>query len=182
MPLPNQSSLLSQLIKGQEKAYKELFDTYYPLLVSLANKMTHDVELARDCAQGTLVKIYEKRNTLSGIVSLEAYLKRAVINESINVVKKASGIVSLGESTAEETANEYRHLIEEAEEEANIWKEIEALPGQCRHIFKLNRFEGFSNQEIAEQLGISKRTVETQISIALKKLKAKLLAFFELIF
>lgn len=140
-----------------------------------------DVDLARDCAQGVFIKLYEKRDTLNITSSLGAYLKRSVLNEAINAQKKDFGIVSLTDSDPELDID-HRHLMEEAEEEARIWHAIDDLPHKCRHIFKLNRFDGLSNQEIADKLDLSKRTVETQISIALKKLRDKLLSFFELIF
>jgi RNA polymerase sigma-70 factor (ECF subfamily) len=59
-----------------------------------------------------------------------------------------------------------------------IYKSVEDMPVQCRRIFKLNRFEGLRNEQIAEKLGISKRTVETQISKALRILRKKLADYF----
>jgi len=65
-------------------------------------------------------------------------------------------------------------ILEQTELEYELFKAIDELPEQCQRIFKLNRFDGFTNQEIADQLGISKRTVETQISKALKTLRVKI--------
>ena len=177
----NDQELLDQLKAGHERAYQQLFDKYYITLVALASKVIHDIDLARDCAQGVFIRLYEKRSALNITVSLAAYLKRAVLNEAINAQKKEPGVIPLSDSTIE-VDDTHRHLMEEAEEEARIWHAIDDLPDKCRHIFKLNRFDGFSNQEIADKLDLSKRTVETQMSIALKKLRAKLLSFFELFF
>ena len=55
--------------------------------------------------------------------------------------------------------------------EKKIYSEIEKLPSQCRRIFKMNRFDGLSNGEIADKLKLSKRTIETQISKALRILR-----------
>jgi RNA polymerase sigma-70 factor (ECF subfamily) len=64
--------------------------------------------------------------------------------------------------------------MELTELEVKIAKTIDQLPDQCKRIFKLSRYEHKSNQEIADELEISKRTVETQISKALKVLRASL--------
>ena len=69
------------------------------------------------------------------------------------------------------------HLVE-AEALARIYRAIDELPEQCRRIFTLNRFEGMSNQAIADQLSLSKRTVETQISKALRLLRQALFSLF----
>ena len=65
-------------------------------------------------------------------------------------------------------------LMVRAELEAQIFEEIQKLPPQCRNIFQMNRFEGRKNKDIAAELGISVRTVETQISKALKILRQNL--------
>ena len=76
-------------------------------------------------------------------------------------------------------ASEYSEIdgydtVVQAELEQQIWTEIQKLPGQCRTIFQMNRFEGRKNKEIAAELGISIRTVETQISKALRILRQNL--------
>lgn len=68
--------------------------------------------------------------------------------------------------------------MEEAELEIKIVQAIGRLPGQCRKIFEMSRMEGMTNSEIAEDLQLSKRTVETQISKALKSLRGQLQEFF----
>ena len=77
-------------------------------------------------------------------------------------------------SLGEDRTDLLDETIHTSELEHKIYNEIEKLPAQCKHIFKLNRFEGKSNADIADQLGLSKRTVETQISKALRILRSKL--------
>jgi RNA polymerase sigma-70 factor (ECF subfamily) len=62
----------------------------------------------------------------------------------------------------------------ETELEARIFNVVESLPKQCRRIFEMSRYEGVTNQEIADKLSLSKRTVETQIRKALKTLRNQL--------
>ena len=68
-------------------------------------------------------------------------------------------------------------FMEEAELEMKIVQAIGQLPGQCRKIFEMSRMEGMTNSEIADDLNLSKRTVETQISKALKTLRIHLQEF-----
>lgn len=177
---PEEKSLIERLKVGDELAYRELFDAHYIRLVNIAYKVLNDMDAARDCAQAVIVQFFEKRASIAVNTSLGAYLSRAVTHASLNQKKKeAHQDFSLGEDLPEVPIEMFQ-LLEEAEAEARIWKEIENLPGKCRRIFTLNRFEGLSNDEIAEKLDLSKRTVETQISIALKKLKSSLLSFFSI--
>jgi len=76
---------------------------------------------------------------------------------------------------------DFTDKLEQTELEYRIWKEVSKLPDQCRNIFNLSRNEGIKNKEIAKQLGISIRTVETQISKALKILRVKLAPYLNLI-
>lgn len=170
---------IERLRDGDHGAYRSLFDVHYIRLCNLAYKVLGDMDLARGCVQSVWVKLYEKRDHLNIQVSIDAYLNRMVINAALNLKNKRAGMHTLD---LEDNAGHEQHqdLMEQAEEEARIWREIEALPEQCKRIFLMNRFEGLSNDEIAEALGLSKRTVETQVSNALRKLKNKLLIFFTL--
>ena len=66
------------------------------------------------------------------------------------------------------------YVLTGSELQAVVDKSLEKLPPRCREIFELSRFEGLKNQEIAEKLGLSKRTVELQVSNALKQLRTDL--------
>jgi RNA polymerase sigma-70 factor (ECF subfamily) len=70
--------------------------------------------------------------------------------------------------------------LEETELEQKIFSIIQTLPSQCKKIFEMSRFEGVTNQEIADKLELSKRTVETQISKALKVLRTNLAGYLDI--
>ena len=169
--------LIKQLREGHEKAYELLFKTYYSDLVIHANRYLYDFESAREVVQDLFVSIYEKRYNLDINSSIKGYLYRSVQNRCINFIH------------AQKTKNKYAEYVKEhtSENENQLEKEIHAsqlekallsaigeLPPKCRMIFKMNRFEGLSNGDIAERLELSKRTVETQITKALKILRNKL--------
>lgn len=168
---------IKQLRAGEEHAYEMLFKSYYTELVMHANRYLYDFESSREIVQDLFVHIYEKRHHLDINSSLKSYLFRSTQNRCINFIN------------AQKTRNKYidhiksKNLIKEnslekdleaAELEYNLLAAIGELPPKCRMIFKMNRFEGLSNGEIAERLELSKRTVETQITKALKILREKL--------
>ena len=109
-------------------------------------------------------------------VSVKSYLYRSVYNCCMNYINQKN----IQEKHLKNIDQE-RIVEENLENEMNsvelqykIFEVVESLPAKCKLIFKLNRMEGLKNDEIASQLNLSKRTVETQISKALKILRKKL--------
>lgn len=161
---------------GKEEAFRMLYDEHYLRMVAVAYGILKEEQEARDCAQEVLVRLYERRSTLQEPRSMKAYLNKATYHTALNRKKQLLLHPSSTDSYPEVPETD-QHLLESAEEEARIWAAINKLPDKCRTIFLLNRFEGLNNQEIATRLDLSKRTVETQISLALKKLRKALFAF-----
>lgn len=156
--------------------FDSLFREYYPAAVLFAQKMVKDSNAAKDIAQQVFVKIYEKKDDLKIEISFKAYLFRAVRNTALTYLKKekthlrhSEVAFSLKETaTVDNDPLEYQELVKKLDELIN------GLPPRCQLVFKMNRFDGKKNKEIAEELGISIRTVEAQISHALKVLRKKL--------
>ena len=169
--------LARQLKNGEESAYEMLFKEYYRILVIFASRYLHDIESSKELVQELFVSIYEKRNKIEINSSLKSYLFRSVHNRAINQLSSQKTKNKYAEHfsrTALRSENSIENEMNKTELEHAIFRAIGDLPPKCRDIFKLNRFEGLSNSEIAEKLQISKRTVETQISKALKILRVKL--------
>ena len=147
--------VIQKLRSGDEKFYKSLFYEYYPLLTFF-------------------VKLYEKRFSLNIDTSFKSYLYKSVYNSCINYLNQIA-VREQHHRQIKNTTYEKSVFSEEdmnmVELEKKIYSEIEKLPAQCRRIFKMNRFDGISNGEIAEKLKLSKRTIETQISKALRILR-----------
>lgn len=159
-------------------AFRELFDRYFTPLTIFAIRFLGDEDSASDVVQNIFVTLYEQRRE-EPPRNIRSFLYASVRNASLNVLKhervkrQYEGEAAL---TADEMAADAADsLIEESEAQAKIAAALAKLPEQCRKIFTMNRFDGFSNQEIADALSISKRTVETQISNALRTLRRILL-------
>jgi len=169
--------LIGRLRNGEEAAYEVLFSEFYKVLTLFANKYLKDIEAAKELVQDLFVHLYERRENLDINSSLKSYLFRSTHNRCINYINsqkirnKYAEHVNL---TSDSLDNSLEQQVSSAELEHAIYKAIGNLPPKCRSIFKMNRFEGLSNTEIADKLNLSKRTVETQISKALKILRVKL--------
>lgn len=170
------SLLLSGLKAGEERVFRHLFDKYYRPLVVFANRLLSDPDLSRSVVQDVFVMLYDKRGEINIHTSLSSHLFQTVRNRCLNVLKhnkmKREHHQRIFDSGTE-TEQPFQSL-EYAELEHCIDLAINDLPAQCRRIFKLSRYDGVTNQEIADQLELSKRTVETQISKALKRIREEL--------
>lgn len=177
------AEFVEKLRAGDLASYKQVFDVYYKDLLKYANRFLNDIESSRDLVQEVYCYMWEKRSTLSIESSLDSYLFRAVRNACINQIKrnklKANYIqefmlrVNNEDTFSIERKSGYDHLVEQ-DLSKMIESIVESLPVQCGNIFKLSRFKGLKNQEIADMYNISVRTVETQIFKAVKVFREKL--------
>ncbi|MEQ8909909.1 MAG: RNA polymerase sigma-70 factor [Vicingaceae bacterium] len=168
--------LLFQHIKnGDRKAFEQLFRTYYTALCRFACGYLKDMAQAEDTVQTVFVKLWEKRDSLAVESSLKAYLFQAVKNSCFNALKHEK-------VKAEHQSFQFHNAESKSEErtlETNeinelIHKKLDELPEKRKVIFLMSREEGLKYAEIAEKLNISVKTVETQMSLALKFLREQL--------
>ena len=166
--------LLSEIRNNLEGAFDVLFRKYYKNLTYFAIKIVKNRDIAEEVVQDLLVNFWEKRQQLVPNVSLKAYLFRAVFNNCVHYNKNEKRFEKTDISFANDLSNDFDNLMEQSELETRIYQLIEQLPTECRKIFKLSRFEELKNKEVADQLNISIKTVETQMSRALKYLRLNL--------
>lgn len=165
--------------EGNIDNFEALFKTYYAPLVVYACRFVTETDIAREIVQDFFVRLYEKRLTLNIDTSIKSYLYRSVYNCCINylnqraIQEKHLRNIDMEKVDEDNLENEINRI----EMQQKIYEVIETLPAKCRRIFKMNRLEGLKNEEIAVKLNLSKRTVETQISKALKTLRLKLADF-----
>jgi len=177
-------ALQQRLSRGDETAFQETFELYFRVLVLFATKFSLDKETAEDLVQDVFVKLYEQKDRLQFHSSLKAFLYQSVRNRCIDLIRSSKTRerhhVEIKAGAELEGLNSEELMIQ-SELEEKIFQSIQQLPEQCQLIFKMNRFEGKKNQEIAEALNISKRTVETQISKALKRLREDIYPYLDMI-
>ena len=164
------------LRSGRESAYEQLFAEYYKPLSLFAIRFVRDLETAKEIVQDLFVALYENRKTILITTSIRSYLYQSVRNRCLNHLKhiqvdrKHIENLKLNQESSEDT----EATLERNELECRIYQIVSGLPPRCQDIFTKSRVKGMKNNEIAEVLGISIRTVETQISNALKVLRENL--------
>ena len=166
-----------------EHRYEELFRTYYTSLCYFAQKYIRDLDTCKEIVHHVFVLIWEKREEFDFKKPAKSYLFTAVYNRCLNYIRDQKKFHDPGEKNPVEfygdSAVNNDHL-EAAELESKIWETINLLPEKCREVFMLNRFEGKKYAEIAEKLNISVKTVEAQMSKALKTLREHLKDYIHL--
>lgn len=176
----SEKKMIALLKKGDWLAFNSIFDTFYLQLYFHCRKYIPDTEEAKDLLQNVFLRLWERRGEIEIEVSLKAYLFRSVQNECLNFIRSSHANVSLSEIDSEYIVLDGGALptpdedTESREIENTIDTIIERLPEQCKKIFIMSRMKGLKNKEIAKQLSVSVRTVDTQIYRALKIMKKEL--------
>lgn len=166
--------LWEKLLSGDADAFTRLFKKYYAVHCAKAQYILRSAHDAEDLVQDIYKKLWENHSTLPPVAAPAAYISQAVRNGALNRIK--------GNDKNRHDDIAGKHIIYEegisAEEllhlQNRIEKAVNELPEGCQAIFRLSRFELKTYAQIAEHLQITPKTVENQISIALKKLRQNL--------
>ncbi len=157
-----------------QQSFRKLFEEHYDLLCNYLNARTKDWDLSQEIAQKTFVKMWEKRHDISISTSSKSYLFQAARNTLIDYYRQVKSSTEHSEQYAEGTDNIEVMSVEEDSQLTLAHKiswAVEQLKPKTRKIFQLNKREGLTYDEIAEYMGISKRTVEYNMKNALIQLK-----------
>jgi RNA polymerase sigma-70 factor (ECF subfamily) len=170
--------LIDQVTKGSKTAFERFFKTYYAGLHAYAYVMLRDEVMAEEVVQQVFYKLWEKREQLNIHTSIKAFLYRSVYNECLNFLKHQKHMKMHEDHQLYVAAYSHQERADDrvalTELQARLQTAMNALPEQCRNIFYMNRIEELKYREIADQLGLSIKTVEAQISKALRILRTKL--------
>lgn len=162
---------------SDEQAFEELFRIYYPALLSYTDSMIRDRCAAEEICGDVLFNLWQNRKTLPTIKNLSHYLYISARHATISYTRSkgyqnASKNISLsevGETLIYELSNHELKLINK-ETLRDVSIAINELPPRCRLVFKLIKEDGLRYAEVAGLLDISVKTVENQMSIAIKKM------------
>lgn len=175
--------LIELISDGDRNAFRSVFLSYFPKVKYFIAHLLKEETAAEDMSQDIFIKIWENRVNLKEIQSFDAYIYRMAKNAVINEFKKKN---------LEEKYYNYSYPLQESSisaEEELFAKEIQLLtdltvskmPEQRRKIYEMSRMEGIKNEDIANKLGITKKTVENHINLALKEIR-KTISFILLFF
>lgn len=176
--------IVDQLKRGNEEAYKYIYDHHYVLLCHVANQYVRDTFLAETIVGDVIFHLWEIRGSLNITTSIRSYLIRAVRNRCLDYINSEhekrevsfSGLVSqeMPEERYLQSDNYPLGTLLERELENEIRIAIRKLPAECRHVFEKSRFEEKKYEEIATELNISINTVKYHIKNALALLQKEL--------
>lgn len=177
-----EKDLITQLKSNDREAYNKLFLSYYMELYYLALKYIDDSEEAKDLVQSTFIKIWEKRSALKAYQDIKPYLFTILKNKCLDKLKNKKSISTKFHSRELDVTDQDRHQTGPPDEnliaqemEFRIIHAISRLPEKCRIIFEYSRFQHLTYGEIAQKLQISIKTVESQMSFALDRLRTQLI-------
>lgn len=170
--------LLVEIVKGNLSAFSVLFMRFYPKVKGYIFALVNDEEISKDLAQDIFVYIWEHRDRLLEIDKIEAYIFRMASNMVLQYIRHEKVIADyvVKQSYSEKRKELLSSSDLESDIDANdmallIWQYVETMPSRRKEIFKMSRYDGVKTDEIAEKLGISKKTVENMLSLALSDIK-----------
>lgn len=177
--LPSEQELVGRFSKGDDLAFKQLFNELIQPLCYFARQLTDDKEEAEDIASLAFHKLWERHQGFSSMTAIRSFLYTTVRNHCLNYLKHRKVVT--------EVQKRLLHLLEKEEAWADarmiqadlvrkVYQEIEALPLRYREIIKLSYIQGCSTQEIAARLNLTESNVRMARSRAIMQLRNALVA------
>ena len=159
-------------------AFRDLFEHYFnPLVNFVYTKYVKDYDLAKDIVQSTFGKIWEKRDSIEISLSVKSYLFQAAKNKALDHIRSSKEKFM----ELQDDFRDYDLIEEQIDKDATsfmireqIVETLQEMKPKMKAIFELNKFRGFSYGEIADDMDISKRTVESNMAKAFAILREKL--------
>lgn len=181
----NEPEALLQMTDGNIDAYRFLFDHHFTDLCNFLLIYLHSKELSEEIALEIFTYIWEKRETLQIRATFKSFLFASAKNKAISHYRKEHKTIftslESGESMMTDISSA-QYFMENNELRAIIDSAISKLPEKSRQVYQLAWEENLSHKEIAEQLGITPKTVENHVGIALRKLRESLKPYYKQIF
>ena len=165
-----------------ESEFNELFNRYYDELCRIVLPVVKDRDVAEDVVQDVFVKMWVRRNEIEINTTFKAYLYKAVVYRALDHFRKqktANRVVNELKVIYPQSHNNVGNNIEEKELLQAINLGMDKMSDNMRMIFQLSRFSGLKNREIAEQMDISIKTVESNMGKALKLMHEYLKPFLK---
>lgn len=174
---------MSKINELDKQEFEILFREHFKALAGFAKKYVNDIDAAKGIVHEVFMKLWEKREEIDTKQSVKSYLYTGVYNRSLNYIRDNKKFDKSGEQAniPEQKENwDVSNEMTALEIQAKIDDTLKSLPEKCRQVFEMSRYEDLKYREIAEKLNISIKTVETQMSKALKALRKNLSEYIHL--
>lgn len=168
--------LVTRLQQGDQKAFTDIYKKYHDSLYLYAFKLTDDEAEASDLVQELFIYIWDKREQIKLNSSLRAYLYRSIRHKFLNLAdhrRVRAAFTEQFQAYLDQGADSTSAAMDEKELTEYLEKLVSRLPGKMGRVFEL-RQQNCSDEEIADKLNVSEKTVKNLMSQAIKKLRSKL--------
>ena len=168
--------IIEELTEGNQEAFRMVFKAAYPQVRAFSKGFTKNDADADDIAQQVFIKLWTKRAILANVRNFETYLYTITKNTVLNhMASQKAFMVDISDVRNLSTENTSPlEQIEASDLKLLIDMVVEQMPAQRQTVYRLSREEGLSNDEIAQQLGIQKKTVENHLNLALGEIREML--------
>ena len=166
--------LVTRIQQNEKFAFRQLFTRYAPRLYKFSYSYLKSKEDVEELIQNVFLTIWLKRNTIDTTKNIRAFIYKITINAIYDLIRKRKIEHAFKNRTLlNNTGFEYQtwNMVVKNELQQNVYKLVDHLPEQQQRVFNLSKMEGYTNDEIAIKLGLSKRTVENHLYKALLFLK-----------
>jgi RNA polymerase sigma-70 factor (ECF subfamily) len=172
LPAYEEKILLQQLSENNEQALTQLYKAHWQNLFLSAYNVLKDKKACEDIVQEIFVQLWVRRQTLDIRQSLATYLTTAVRYQVYHHIRKAARRVTVPEEQVahRQTSGCDERLLQK-DLHGRVHEAVKELPEKCRLIYRLSREEQLTHKEIAHHLNISIKTVENQLTIALRRVR-----------
>ncbi len=180
-----------KISKGEERAFRQLFDMYYRKLFGIAISYLKDRNEAEEVVADVFFKLWQSKANLVNIENIDVYLYVAIRNQSFKYIERRKRIDYKDELSGDIEVGDFgvnpEQYVFAKELKEHIDMVVDSLPSRCKEIFRLAKIDGLKYKDIAKMLDISVKTIDSQLVIALKKISEsidilKLLPLFMLFF
>ncbi|MBX7125419.1 MAG: sigma-70 family RNA polymerase sigma factor [Cyclobacteriaceae bacterium] len=155
------------------QAQRQVFDHYSSRMYGVCCRYVRDKMEAEDVMITSFTKVFERIGQFKGDGSFEGWIRRIVVNEALTHLRRSKALAVATDIEEADREPDYQQL-DNALEAADLLAMVQALPAGYRMVFNLYAIDGYSHQEIAEQLGISENTSKSQLSRARALLQRQL--------
>lgn len=169
--------LITAIKRRNKRVFEAFYKKYYKQLFAIAYRYSGQAQAAEEIVHDVFITIWNKADQLNIQQSMKSYLFRAVVNSSLNFIKKEKSTaqkqlayMKIYDENSDDTHDKH------AEEELlnRLEDALKLLPEKCRQVMYLSRFGKLKQQEIADQMNISIKTVKNHLTYGFQKLREHL--------
>ncbi|MCU0355372.1 MAG: sigma-70 family RNA polymerase sigma factor [Cytophagales bacterium] len=182
MTLPDEQTLWTELKQGSLQAYEDIFTLYYDALIRYGSKMTPDRQLLEDCIQDLFLGIWQRKQHLTDVISIKAYLFRALKMRLIKAQQRTAKQIRLANNDGGLLEFDYESVLIARQTDEQLKRKLteamKQLTKRQQEAIYLRYYDRMSYEEISEVMSVSEQAVRNLVYHAIKLLRENLILFW----